>query len=80
MKLIAVLFLLCSSCVHYNIHRVGRHEKTIEVIATVPDKPERERLRLARILVRKAKLLGCDKLTYTKIEDDRITGLCEYKH
>lgn len=76
MKLIAVLLLLCTSCVHYNVYRVSRRERVIEVSAAINDDPERDRRRLTHAIVRKAKLLGCTSLTYTKVEDHSITGIC----
>jgi hypothetical protein len=74
MTKIFALLLLCSSCVHYNVYRIGRHEKIIEV----SDTTTKNKHRMAMMAKRKADLLGCDKLEYLEINDTSARCLCTY--
>ena len=74
MKILLLLSILTTSCVGYNIYRIGRHEKILEV----SDPTVKNKQRLALLAKRKANLLGCDKLEYLEITDTKITCLCTY--
>ena len=70
-----LFLLLLTSCVHYNVYRIGRHEKIIEV----SDTTTKNKHRMAMMAKRKADLLGCDKLEYLEITDTNAKCLCIYE-
>lgn len=72
-KYILLYFSLCS-CVGYNVYRVGRHEKIIEV----SDSTVKNQQRLYFLAKRKAALLECDKIELLSITDYKIVCLCTY--
>lgn len=74
MSKLILLCLLLSSCVSYNVYRVGRHEKIVEV----SDHTVKNRQRLYILAKRKADLLGCNKLELLKVTDHTVTCLCIY--
>ncbi len=66
---------MCASCVSYNVYRIDRHEKIIEV----SDASVKNKQRLVIIAKRKAELLECDELKLLELTDTFIKCLCIYR-
>jgi len=66
-------FLLILSCVHTEIRRTGRHERSIKITASAAAYKHR----LHRHLKRRSELLNCDELIIKEIVDgSHITATC----
>jgi len=67
-----IIALFFSACGHAEIKRIGRHERIVKIVG-----PVQTNHMLYYLLLRKAKLLECDKIKVIEIvNESHITGLC----